>query len=116
MVFNIELYEWKIFELISKVVMELGFLVYVVGGYVWDCLLACFLKDMDIVCVGSGIDLVWVVVGCFWLIFWVIVFKCFGIVMFKYWDMEIEFVGVCKEFYCFDFCKFIVEEGMLEED
>jgi putative nucleotidyltransferase with HDIG domain len=116
LVFNIEPHERKIFELISKAATELGFPAYVVGGYVRDRLLARPSKDMDIVCVGSGIDLARAVAGRLRPIPRVTVFKRFGTAMLKHRDMEIEFVGARKESYRSDSRKPTVEEGTLEED
>ncbi|WP_421949119.1 CCA tRNA nucleotidyltransferase [Phaeodactylibacter xiamenensis] len=116
MVFNIEPHERKIFELISKAATELGFPAYVVGGYVRDRLLARPSKDMDIVCVGSGIDLARAVAGRLRPIPRITVFKRFGTAMLKHRDMEIEFVGARKESYRSDSRKPTVEEGTLEED
>ena len=57
MLFNIKPFERKIFELLKMSSEELGYPTYVVGGYVRDRLLARESMDMDIVCVGSGIEL-----------------------------------------------------------
>ena len=57
MVFNIQTHERKIFDQISTAAEDLSFPTYVVGGYVRDRLLGRPSKDMDIVCVGSGIKL-----------------------------------------------------------
>ncbi len=116
MVFNIEPHERKIFELISKAAVELDYPAYVVGGYVRDRLLARPSKDMDIVCVGSGINLARAVAGRLRPIPRVTVFKRFGTAMLKHRDMEIEFVGARKESYRSDSRKPTVEEGTLEED
>lgn len=116
MVFNIKPHERKIFELISKAAEELGYPAYVVGGYVRDRLLARPSKDMDIVCVGSGINLARAVAGRLRPIPRVTVFKRFGTAMLKHQDMEIEFVGARKESYRSDSRKPTVEEGTLEED
>lgn len=53
-----EYFNNKIFKLIFEMVDELGLECYVVGGYVWDIFLKCFLKDIDVVVVGSGIEMV----------------------------------------------------------
>lgn len=116
MVFNIKPHERKIFELISKAAVELGFPAYVVGGYVRDRLLARSSKDMDIVCVGSGIQLAQAVAGRLRPTPRITVFKRFGTAMLKHRDMEIEFVGARKESYRSDSRKPTVEEGTLEED
>ena len=116
MVFNIEPHERKVFEVISRAAAELGYPVYVVGGYVRDRLLARPSKDMDIVCVGSGIRLAQNVAALLRPIPRVTVYKRFGTAMLKHRDMEIEFVGARKESYRSDSRKPTVEEGSLEDD
>ena len=57
---NMELKEHfnnKIFKLISETADELGLECYVVGGYVRDIFLARPSKDIDVVVVGSGIEM-----------------------------------------------------------
>jgi len=115
-VFNIQANERKIFEIISQAGRELGFPVYVVGGYVRDRLLARPSKDMDIVCVGSGIKLAQQVARHLRPRPRVTTYKRFGTAMLKHEGMEIEFVGARKESYRYDSRKPIVEEGSLEDD
>jgi putative nucleotidyltransferase with HDIG domain len=115
-VFNIQANERKIFEVISGAAATLGFPAYIVGGYVRDRLLARPSKDMDIVCVGSGIDLALAVAQQLRPVPLVTTFKRFGTAMLKHQGMEIEFVGARKESYRFDSRKPIVEEGSLEDD
>lgn len=116
MVFNIQQHERKIFNQISKAAAELGFPAYVVGGYVRDRLLGRPSKDMDIVCVGSGIKLAQQVASHLRPIPRVTVFKRFGTAMLKHQDLEVEFVGARKESYRADSRKPSVEEGSLEDD
>ncbi len=116
MVFNIESYERKIFNLISQAARELGYPAYVVGGYVRDRLLARPSKDIDIVCVGSGIKLAKVVASKLRPIPRVAIYQRFGTAMLKHKDLEIEFVGARKESYRHDSRKPAVEEGSLEDD
>ncbi|MCB9303938.1 MAG: HD domain-containing protein [Lewinellaceae bacterium] len=116
MVFNIEPQERKIFEVISDTARELGYPAYVVGGYVRDRLLARPSKDMDIVCVGSGIRLAQHVAARLRPIPRVTVYKRFGTAMLKHRDLEVEFVGARKESYRSDSRKPVVEEGSLEDD
>ena len=47
----------KPFHLISEAAEELGVEVYVIGGYVRDIFLNRPSKDIDVVAVGSGIEL-----------------------------------------------------------
>jgi putative nucleotidyltransferase with HDIG domain len=115
-VFNIQTNERKIFEIISQAGQELDYPVYVVGGYVRDRLLARPSKDMDIVCVGSGIKLATQVAKHLRPRPRVTTYKRFGTAMLKHEGMEIEFVGARKESYRFDSRKPIVEEGSLDDD
>lgn len=116
MVFNIKEEEKKIFELVAESARELNFPAYVVGGYVRDRLLGRPSKDMDIVCVGSGIQLAEEVASKLRPVPRLTVFKRFGTAMIKHKDLEIEFVGARKESYNHDSRKPIVEDGTLEED
>lgn len=116
MVFDIKPYERRIFQIISEAAEELEFPAYVVGGYVRDRLLARPSKDVDIVCVGSGIQLANAVARRLRPRPRVTVFKRFGTAMLKHQDMEVEFVGARKESYRHDSRKPIVESGSLEDD
>lgn len=116
MVFNIQAHERKIFKIIGEVAEELEYPTYVVGGYVRDRLLARPSKDMDIVCIGSGIRLAKEVAKKLWPIPRVTVYKRFGTAMLKHRDLEIEFVGARKESYRSDSRKPTVESGSLEDD
>lgn len=88
---------------------------YLIGGYVRDCLLGKPGKDIDIVVVGSGIDFAREVAGKLGRKK-VSYFKNFGTAMFRYKDLEIEFVGARKESYSRDSRKPVVEDGSLEDD
>ncbi len=89
---------------------------YVVGGYVRDRLLGRPSKDIDIVCVGSGIRLAENVAATLRPVPRIAVYKRFGTAMLKHQDMEIEFVGARKESYRHDSRKPTVEDGTLEDD
>ncbi|HBH24400.1 MAG TPA: tRNA nucleotidyltransferase [Cytophagales bacterium] len=89
---------------------------YVVGGFVRDLLLKRPSKDIDVVCVGSGIDLAKKVAKLMGKNVQVTVFKNFGTAMVKSGDWEIEFVGARKESYRRSSRKPIVENGSLEDD
>ncbi|MEL6924333.1 MAG: HD domain-containing protein [Bacteroidota bacterium] len=116
MVFNIRPHERRIFEIIMETADELDMPTYVVGGYVRDRLLGRPSKDMDIVCVGSGIELAQNIAGRLRPIPRVVVYKRFGTAMLKHKDMEIEFVGARKESYTYNSRKPQVESGSLEDD
>ncbi len=89
---------------------------YAVGGYVRDKLLKRPTKDIDIVCIGSGIDFAKKVAAKFSAKPNVTIFKNFGTAMFKVHDIEVEFVGARKESYERHSRKPFVEEGTLEDD
>ncbi len=93
----------------------LNFPCYVVGGYVRDRILKRgFKKDIDIVCVGSGIELAKKVGSQFSVK--VNYFKNFGTANLKINGIEVEFVGARKESYQRSSRKPIVEDGTLEDD
>lgn len=96
--------------------VNLGFPAYLVGGYVRDKLLDRPVKDIDIVCVGSGIELARATAKRFKPAPKVSVFKNFGTAMFKYSTLEVEFVGARRESYRKDSRKPSVEDGTLEDD
>lgn len=116
MVFDIQSRERKIFDVISAAASELDFPAYVVGGYVRDRLLARPSKDMDIVCVGSGIALAQTVAKKLHPRPRVTIYKRFGTAMLMHEGLEVEFVGARKESYRSDSRKPTVEEGTLEDD
>lgn len=107
----------KIFDIVSKAAEELQLECYVIGGYVRDILLERnHKKDIDIVAVGSGIDLALKVSELIPNNPKVQVFKNYGTAMLRYKDMDIEFVGARKESYNRDSRKPIVENGSLKDD
>lgn len=106
-----------IFSTISDAAKELSLDSYVIGGYVRDYLLQRGTpKDIDIVAIGSGIDLAKLVAKKLPGSSEVSIFKNFGTAMIKFHDIEIEFVGARKESYQRDSRKPIVENGSLEDD
>jgi len=108
--------ESQVFKIVTDSAREIGVESYVIGGYVRDLLLNRPSKDIDIVCVGSGINLAKAVAGKIGDNVEVTVFKTFGTAMIKYRDWEIEFVGARKESYNRHSRKPMVEEGTLEDD
>jgi len=89
---------------------------YVVGGFVRDLIMKKKSKDIDIVCVGSGIDLAKAVARKIPGKSNLSVFKTFGTAQVKTSDLEIEFVGARKESYSSDSRKPTVESGSLQDD
>jgi putative nucleotidyltransferase with HDIG domain len=106
-----------IFSVITKASEELAVEVYVIGGFVRDLLLQRdFKKDIDIVAVGSGIDLALKVSELLPNKPKVQVFKTYGTAMLRYKEIDIEFVGARKESYHQDSRNPKVENGSLEDD
>ena len=107
----------KIFGVISQASQELNVDSYVIGGFVRDLLLKRdFKKDIDIVAVGSGIELALKVSELLPKKPKVQVFKTYGTAMLRFEDTEIEFVGARKESYHFESRNPVVENGTLEDD
>ncbi|MBP1630216.1 MAG: cca [Bacteroidetes bacterium] len=109
-----------IFKIVQEVVENMGIEAYVVGGWVRDIILKRASKDIDIVCIGSGIELANQTANKIGKHCNVSVFKNFGTAMINYMDngnnWQIEFVGARKESYNRDSRKPIVEDGTLEDD
>lgn len=91
---------------------------YLVGGFVRDLLLdrKNEIKDIDVVCVGSGIELAKRIKNILGTDARLTVFKNFGTAQVKYEDAIVEFVGARKESYRRDSRKPIVENGTIEDD
>ena len=106
----------RTFRQVSDVADELGLEAYVIGGYVRDIFLRRPSKDIDIVAVGSGIELAKAVARKMGRNAHLSVFKNFGTAQVKLGDIELEFVGARKESYTRDSRKPIVEDGTLEDD
>ncbi|WKD86995.1 Multifunctional CCA protein [Polaribacter huanghezhanensis] len=107
----------SIFEYISKASQELEVKSYVIGGFVRDYLLQRgTAKDVDVVAVGSGIELAEKVAQLLPTKPKVQVFKTYGTAMLRYKDIEIEFVGARKESYSEESRNPEVEEGTLQDD
>ncbi|MBP6146955.1 MAG: HD domain-containing protein [Flavobacterium sp.] len=105
------------FQVISQASQELNVDSYVIGGFVRDLLLKRdFKKDIDIVAVGSGIELALKVSQLLPNKPKVQVFKTYGTAMLRFEDTEVEFVGARKESYHFDSRNPVVENGTLEDD
>jgi poly(A) polymerase len=108
----------KIFETLSSVVTSENVKAYVIGGWVRDCVLKRDHadKDIDIVVIGSGIDIARKAAKKIHHGIKVSVFKNFGTAMFRNGDYELEFVGARKESYDRNSRKPVVEDGTLEDD
>lgn len=108
---------FKLFKTISTIAQTNGQSVYIVGGYVRDLLMSRKAStDIDFVTESSGIDLAQSVAQAINPNLKVSIFKTYGTAMFKYMDLELEFVGARKESYNEDSRKPSVETGSLEDD
>ena len=108
----------RIFKLLSEVITAEKVQGYVIGGYVRDCILKRQHpdKDIDIVVIGSGIEIAKKVAKKISPDLKPSVFKNFGTAMFRFDDYEVEFVGARKESYERGSRKPFVENGSLEDD
>jgi poly(A) polymerase len=110
-----EILEWPVVKVLAEASQELGRDSYIIGGFVRDIFLDRPSKDIDVVTIGSGIDLAKRVskkMGNAPLS----VFKNFGTAMVKTDTVELEFVGARKESYRRESRKPIVENGTLKDD
>jgi putative nucleotidyltransferase with HDIG domain len=107
----------EIFSVISKASKQIQLDSYVIGGFVRDFFLKRGnAKDIDVVVIGSGIDLALAVSKLLPNKPKVQVFKTYGTAMLRYKDVEIEFVGARKESYTKDSRNPDVIEGTLQDD
>ena len=111
-----QLLDKDIFRHIGRVADELGVECYVVGGYVRDIFLERPSNDIDVVVVGSGIEVASELKRQLGRKAHLSVFKNFGTAQVKMGDLEVEFVGARRESYSHDSRKPIVEDGTLEDD
>ncbi|RPD98220.1 HD domain-containing protein [Aureibaculum marinum] len=107
-----------IFQIISNASAQLGLKSYVIGGFVRDFLLNrdSGAKDIDIVTVGSGIELAKKVAQLVPNTPKVQIFKTYGTAMLRFEDVEVEFVGARKESYVKESRNPEVAEGTLQDD
>ena len=116
--FSETLHKNPIFDTIAHQADLLGLRAYVIGGFVRDLILGRSSKDIDVVCIGSGIQLAEAVGKSVQAT--VAVFPNFGTAMLRINQegegIEVEFVGARKESYRADSRKPIVEDGTLEDD
>ena len=111
-----QLLDHDIFHKISAAADSLGMACYVVGGYVRDLFLERPSSDIDVVVVGSGIQVADALKKQLGKKAKISVFRNFGTAQVKYGDMEVEFVGARRESYQRNSRKPIVEDGTLEDD
>ena len=107
----------KIFDYITQATEDLKLESYVIGGFVRDFILQRGnAKDIDVVTVGSGIELAKKVASLLPNKPKVQVFKTYGTAMLRFQDVEVEFVGARKESYTENSRNPEVSEGNLQDD
>ena len=105
--------------LINKVAhaaQDAGIEAYLIGGFVRDKIIGRDCSDMDIVCVGDGIELAKKVAILFQPRPTVSFFKTFGTAHIRVNAYDIEFVGARKESYRYHSRNPEVVPGTLEDD
>lgn len=107
-----------IFSRISKIVADSGKDIYVIGGFVRDCIMERENSgmDIDIVVAGNGIETATEIARGLGKGIKVVKYRNFGTAMFKFGGYTFEFVGARKESYNADSRKPAVEEGTLRDD
>ncbi len=108
-----------IFKIVASAAREIGVDAYVIGGYVRDRIMERETADIDIVAIGSGIELARKVAEKLGDNTRVNYFKNFGTAMLRHYETQmlvVEFVGARKESYSRDSRKPVVEDGTLEDD
>ena len=104
----------RVFRRIQRIVDDKGLQAFVIGGFVRDYYLRRPSNDIDVVVIGSGIEVAEALGRE--LHTKVSVFKTFGTAMLRCDGWEIEFVGARKESYSRDSRKPVVEEGTIDDD
>ena len=111
-----QLLDKDMFHKISEAADSLHLECYVVGGYVRDLFLERPSNDIDVVVVGSGIEVASRLKNMLGRRAHLSVFRNFGTAQVKCGGLEVEFVGARKESYSHDSRKPHVEDGTLEDD
>jgi len=106
-----------IFKLLEESVYEIGLKSYIVGGFVRDLLINKLdTKDIDIVVVGSGIELAKKVKNKLNKSSKIQIYKSYGTAMLKSKNLTLEFVGSRKESYSMKSRNPEISFGTLNED
>lgn len=115
---KIEFEDWELalFKTIGNVADTQQVSCYVIGGFVRDKILKRFNKDIDIVCLGDGMEFAQQVAAKIAPNAKVNLFKNYGTAHFKYKDIDLEFVGARKESYTPSSRNPEVSPGTLEDD
>ena len=114
--FKEQLINYPILEIVARASSELGVDAYIIGGFVRDLILKRSSKDIDIVSIGSGIELAELVASQLGPDVHVSIYKTFGTAQIRAGELELEFVGARKESYQTESRKPAVEDGTLQDD
>jgi len=108
----------ELFKTVQETADELQLETYVIGGFVRDHLLNRNRNqtDIDIVVIGSGIELAQALQKKLKKASKVQVFKTYGTAMLKWEDITLEFVGARKESYAPESRNPKITQGSLEDD
>lgn len=101
---------------VANAAQEAGMEAFLIGGFVRDKILDRPCADMDVVCLGDGIELAELVAARFTPRPHVSFFKTFGTAHIRVHDYDIEFVGARKESYLQHSRNPEVEPGSLQDD
>ena len=105
-----------VFKIIAATAQELNLPCYVVGGFVRDAIMGRDCKDIDFVVVGDGTLLASKAAAKIDKHLKVNIFKTYGTAMFKYQDLDLEFVGARIESYSQHSRNPEVKQGTLQDD
>jgi poly(A) polymerase len=108
--------ELEVLQIVGQTAAKLNMEAYAVGGFVRDKLLNRPTKDIDITCLGDGIDLADAVAAELKTKPPVNIFKTYGTAHFNYKGLDVEFVGARKESYTQDSRNPSVVPGSLDDD
>lgn len=106
----------KVFGILSEVADGLSMECYVVGGWVRDLLLDRPSEDIDVVVVGSGIEMAKAFADRMGRGAYLAVFRNFGTAQVRKGNIDVEFVGARRESYHRESRNPIVEDGTLDDD
>lgn len=108
--------ETELLKAVAEAASKMGVPAFAVGGFVRDKILDRPTKDIDVVCIGDGMELAQSFSKLFHPKPPVALFKTFGTAQVKFEDIEIEFVGARKESYARNSRKPEVTPGTIEDD